>query len=245
MRALGLRAPSLQDRKDHREACLFFAYIARRLGMMLLVIVLAVTINFVIPRLMPGDPIEQQLNQLAASGGGQIGDVQAIATSYRAKFGLDQPVLTQYGNYWAALLHLRPRRLARPLSGDRRGDILARPAVDAGTSRLHDARQLLDRNAGSAAEWPGRDARCLVRTVGLPILLVSAVPYFLIGLVLLFVFATVLKLFPAGGGYPFALSPGFNWRDPQGHRLSRDPAGGLHHPGGNRAPGPSACAACS
>ena len=32
--------------------------------MMLLVILLAVTINFVIPRLMPGDPIEQQLSQM-------------------------------------------------------------------------------------------------------------------------------------------------------------------------------------
>jgi len=58
------------------------AFLARRIGMTLLVVVLAVGINFLIPRAMPGDPVEQQLNQLAASSGGNIGDVQAMVASY-------------------------------------------------------------------------------------------------------------------------------------------------------------------
>ena len=49
-------------------------YVAQRFGMMLLVIFLAITINFLLPRLMPGDPIEAQLNQLLATGGGSGGD---------------------------------------------------------------------------------------------------------------------------------------------------------------------------
>ncbi len=194
---------------------MFFAYFARRFGMMLLVVVLAVTINFVIPRLMPGDPIEQQLNQLASSGGGQIGDVQAIAASYRARFGLDQPVLAQYRNYWAALLNF-----------DLGVSLAHHPATVAEIilSGLPWTLGLLGFTTivsfgigtwlGGRMAWPNRSL--LVRTVGLPILLISAVPYFLIGLVLLFVFATVLKLFPAGGGYPFALSPGFNWETVKG-----------------------------
>ena len=122
---------------------MFFAYFARRFGMMLLVVVLAVTINFVIPRLMPGDPIEQQLNQLAASGGGQIGDVQAIAAAYRARFGLDQPVWRQYLNYWAAAAAPRSRRLARPLSRatSRRRSCAGLPWT-LGPARLRDAGQL-------------------------------------------------------------------------------------------------------
>jgi peptide/nickel transport system permease protein len=197
------------------EALLYFAYLARRFGMMLLVVVLAVTINFVIPRLMPGDPIEQQLNQLASSGAGQIGDVQAIAASYRAKFGLDQPVLVQYWNYWAALLRF-----------DLGVSLAHHPATVAETilAGLPWTLSLLGFTTlvsfaigtllGGRMAWPRRSA--FIRTVGLPILLVSAVPYFLIGLVLLFVFATVLKLFPAGGGYPFSLSPGFNWETIKG-----------------------------
>jgi peptide/nickel transport system permease protein len=173
------------------EAPLYSAYLARRFGMMLLVVVLAVTINFVIPRLMPGDPIEQQLNQLASSGAGQIGDVQAIAASYRARFGLDQPVLVQYWNYWKALF-----------SFDLGVSLAHHPATVAETilAGLPWTLGLLGFTTivsfaigtllGGRMAWPRRSA--LVRTVGLPILLVSAVPYFLIGLVLLFVFATVL-----------------------------------------------------
>ena len=124
LRALAI-APQASGRRKRSisEACrCIFAYLARRFGMMLLVVVLAVTINFVIPRLMPGDPVEQQLNQLAASGGGQIGDVQAIAASYRAKFGLDQPVLTAISELLGRPPDLRSWRLARPSSGDRCGD---------------------------------------------------------------------------------------------------------------------------
>lgn len=189
---------------------MYAAYIARRFGMLLVVVVLAVTINFVIPRLMPGDPIEQQLNQLASSGGGQIGDVQAIAASYRAKFGLDQPLLAQYLNYWRALLTLdlgvslahQPATVAET--------ILAGLPWTLGllgfTTLVSFALGTL---LGGLMGWPRR--RAIMRIVGLPILLVSAIPYFLIGLLLLFVFATVLKVFPAGGGYPFALVPGWNW----------------------------------
>ncbi len=85
---------------------MYLNYVIRRFGMFILVIFLAVTINFIIPRLMPGDPVEQQLATLVATGGGHTQDITAMAEAYRAKFGLDQPVLMQYLNYWWDLLHL-------------------------------------------------------------------------------------------------------------------------------------------
>ena len=188
---------------------MYLAYIARRLGMVLLVIFLAVTINFIIPRLMPGDPVEQQLNQLAASGGGQIGDVQAIAKSYRAKFGLDQPVLTQYGNYWAALFTFDLGVSLAHYPATVAETILAGLPWTLGLLGFTTLVSFcIGTLLGGRLAWPRRSR--LVSAVGLPILMISAIPYFLIGLVLLFVFATVFKIFPAGGGYPFALSPGFN-----------------------------------
>ncbi|MEJ1159153.1 ABC transporter permease [Prosthecomicrobium sp. N25] len=194
---------------------MYLAYVARRFGMMLVVIALAVTINFVIPRLMPGDPIEQQLNQLAASGGGQIGDVQAIAAAYRAKFGLDQPMLAQYANYWKALFSLdlgvslahHPATVAET--------ILAGLPWTVGllgfTTLVSFA---LGTWLGARMAWP-RGSR-IVKALGVPVLLVSALPYFLIGLVLLFLFATVLKVFPAGGGHPFTLQLGWTWESVRG-----------------------------
>ena len=72
--------------------------------MTLLVAFLAITINFLIPRAMPGDPIEQQLSQLSASSGGNIGDIQAMVQSYRERFGLDKPLWRQYLNYLADVM---------------------------------------------------------------------------------------------------------------------------------------------
>lgn len=82
----------------------YWDYVARRFGIMLLVVFLAVSINFALPRLMPGDPIENQLNQLMASGGGAMGDVGAMVASYRARFGLDQSIVTQYLAYCSRYL---------------------------------------------------------------------------------------------------------------------------------------------
>ena len=76
-----------------------FSHFSQRLGMTLLVAFLAITINFLIPRAMPGDPIEQQLSQLSATSGGNVGDIKAMVQAYRERFGLDQPLWRQYLNY--------------------------------------------------------------------------------------------------------------------------------------------------
>lgn len=177
---------------------------------MLLVVLLAVTINFLIPRLMPGDPVEQQLNQLAASSGGQMGDIQAMAAAYRAKFGLDQPILSQYLSYWQDVLRFDfgyslahyPERVSETILAG-----LPWTVGLLGFATL--ASFALGTTLGGLMAWPS--APRMVRLMSMPILIFSAVPFFLIGVILLFVFAIVFKLFPAGGGYPFSLVPAFNW----------------------------------
>ena len=46
-----------------------YAYFVRRLIMFFIVITLAATLNFIIPRLAPGDPIASVLEELRAQGG--------------------------------------------------------------------------------------------------------------------------------------------------------------------------------
>lgn len=188
---------------------MFLAYVLRRFGMMLLVIALAVTINFLIPRLMPGDPIEIQLNQLQATAGGHVGDVQAIAASYRARFGLDQPLLSQYFNYWAAVVRL-DFGFSLAHFPERVGDVIASglPWTVGLLGLTTLVSFILGSLVGGLMAWPASPR--WVRAVATPILLISAVPYFLVGLVLLFLFSIVLKVFPAGGGYPFSLVPRLN-----------------------------------
>jgi peptide/nickel transport system permease protein len=185
-------------------------YVLRRFGVMLLIFFLAVTINFVLPRLMPGDPVEQQLNQLISSAGGQLGDVRAMVESYRARFGLDQPVWRQYLDYWAQVLRLDlgfslanyPERVSATLLASLPWTIAL---LGVATLISFVAGTLL----GGLLAWP--HAPGWLGYAAAPLLLLSAIPYFLIGVVLLFVLAIVYKLFPAGGGYPFGMSMGLDW----------------------------------
>ena len=186
------------------------AFLARRIGMTLLVVVLAVGINFLIPRAMPGDPVEQQLNQLAASSGGNIGDVQAMVASYKARFGLDQPLWRQFVNYLTDLAHFDlgyslanyPERVSQSISA---GLPWTLGLLGVSTLISFSIGTLL----GGLLAWPtsGR----LVRLVGFPLIMLSAVPYFVLGIVLLFLFALAWPLFPVGGGYPFSATLGWNW----------------------------------
>jgi peptide/nickel transport system permease protein len=185
---------------------MYATYIARRFGMMALVAFLAITVNFLIPRALPGDPIEQQLDQLASASGGQIGDIRAIAAAYRARFGLDQPVWRQYLNYLHDLLRLDlgyslvhyPERVSHVI-------IAGLPWT---LGLLVTATMLsfaIGTVLGGLLAWPATSR--LVRIISLPVIVISAIPYFLLGIVLLFALAIVWKVFPAGGAYPFSHVP--------------------------------------
>jgi peptide/nickel transport system permease protein len=72
---------------------------ARLLGY-ILVLWLGATANFLLPRLMPGDPI----NFLIGEDTGRLSVGQR--TAVLAQFGLDRSLTEQYGRYWRGLLHL-------------------------------------------------------------------------------------------------------------------------------------------
>jgi peptide/nickel transport system permease protein len=186
------------------------AYFLRRLALMLLVIFMAMTVNFFLPRAMPGDPVEQQLNQLA-SGGGQTGDLKATAAAMRARLGLDQPLWRQYLTYLgnSARLDLGVSIANYP-----------EPVVDTIRAGLPWTVGLLGISTlisfslgtllGGLMAWPG--AGRLIRLIGVPVIMVSAVPYFVLGVVLLAVLAIAWPIFPVGGGYPFSFLPRLDWQ---------------------------------
>lgn len=190
-------------------------YVLRRFGIMLLVIFLAVSINFALPRLMPGDPIEAQLNRIMAESGGAVGDVQALVESYRQRFGLDEPLWQQYLSFWHAALRFDfgyslvnfPERVV--------DSILAGLPWTLGLLGFATAVSfLLGTWLGGLMAWPR--AHRFYRIFGGGVILLSSVPYFLIGMILLYLFAVVFRIFPAGGGLPFGVDVGFNWQTIRG-----------------------------
>ena len=76
-----------------------FAYIVRRFGVFLLIVWLAGSLNFFLPRLSGQDPVSAKLLQQAALGGYVQGGIEEMTREYERRFGLDQPLWRQYLTY--------------------------------------------------------------------------------------------------------------------------------------------------
>src|ERR1700730_9968360 len=70
-------------------------YLIRRLLLFLVVVWVAASITFVLPRLSGGNAIRSQLMAQAAQGGYVQGNIDAMVAEYDKDFGLDKPLLEQ------------------------------------------------------------------------------------------------------------------------------------------------------
>jgi len=66
-------------------------YLIRRLGMYVLTVWLGSTLIFIIPRLVPGDPVAAMIGRMSQSAG-RVENSAEIINAWRARFGLDAPV---------------------------------------------------------------------------------------------------------------------------------------------------------
>jgi len=82
------------------------AYIARRFGVFLLIVWLAGTLNFFLPRLSGQDPVRTKLLQQAALGGYVQGGIEEMTREYQQRFGLDKPLWHQYVTYLEGVARL-------------------------------------------------------------------------------------------------------------------------------------------
>lgn len=73
-------------------------YVIKRLLIFFITIALAATLNFIIPRLTPQDPIAALIGKMASKGA-LLGNTDSIVEMYRTKFGMDQPIIVQYLRY--------------------------------------------------------------------------------------------------------------------------------------------------
>lgn len=185
------------------------SYFLRRIGMFMLVIFVAASFNFAIPRLAPGNPIGAINSRMSQASAG-IENGQAMFEAYRARFGLDDPLYIQYAKYmWNTLrLDFGESLSAYPAEV---WDIIG-PAIGwsiglIGTSVL--ITFVLGIVVGALLAWKGTPA--MVRAL-LPITMFGGVlPYYLLGMLLLYVFAFTNRLLPMSGAYDSGLIKGLNW----------------------------------
>ena len=177
-------------------------YLLPRIGQYFMVIFLGVTLTFIIPRFSPADPVERQIGQLMASGA-QINPEAVIhlREALTEMYGLEGSNLQQYAAFWGRLLRgdLGPSLSTFPtpvISLIRQalpwtlGLLLTTTLVSWGLGNLFGA--LASYSPGSRT-W---------RVVDVLSQAVRPIPYYVMALVLLVLFAYFIPIFPFGGAYP-------------------------------------------
>jgi peptide/nickel transport system permease protein len=179
-------------------------YFGRKLLVYILTFFLAVTIDWLIPRFMPGDPIQVML----ARAGTRAEAAQVMYTYYTGAFGLDLPVWQQYLNFWNALFHgdlgtsvlVFPQPVAKVILSAVPYDLLLLiPSI------------LLSWLAGNAFGAFAARSKWLDNTISPLSYVLTATPYMWLGILLAWALGIVAGIFPISGAYSYALRPHLSW----------------------------------
>jgi peptide/nickel transport system permease protein len=183
-------------------------YFLNKLGWFVVTLIAAFILNFILPRLMPGDPVAGIVAQMAQGMSDATG-VQAVYEQYTELFALDKPMVEQFFIYVKNVLRgdfgysisEYPRTVADVIGSSVMWTIaLQFPAIIVGW--------ILGNTLGALAAYlKGSFDRFL-----LPLsIFLSNVPAFGMAVVLLVVFAVGPGWFPTSGGYGFDMIPNTSW----------------------------------
>ncbi|HSC91490.1 MAG TPA: ABC transporter permease [Gaiellaceae bacterium] len=175
-------------------------YLARKTSLYLLTFFVAVTVDWAIPRLMPGDPIAGLIARLRSDPTA----AEELTGYFTESFGLDRPLWRQYLDFWLGLAHgdLGP---SIAYVGSTVSELLW--AAVPYTLALLVPAILLSYVAGNRIGAMAARRKVLDNTV-LPVSYVlTATPYMWLALVLVYVLGFRLQIFPVSGAYDFSLQP--------------------------------------
>jgi peptide/nickel transport system permease protein len=178
------------------------------LGWFLVTFVCAFILNFILPRLMPGDPVAAIVSRLAQGMTNATG-VQAIYQQYTDLFGTNRPMLEQFFIYMRNVVHgdfgysfsQYPRTVADVIKSSIGWTIaLQFPAIIVGW--------LIGNTLGALAAYLKGGFDKVLMPVSI---FVSNLPPFGMAVILLVIFGVAFPWFPTSGGYGFDLIPNFSW----------------------------------
>ncbi|MCB0046087.1 MAG: ABC transporter permease [Caldilineaceae bacterium] len=174
----------------------------------LVTLVAAFILNFILPRLMPGDPVAAIVSRMA-QGMSNASGVQAIYEQYTELFGTDQSMIQQFFLYvrnvfqgdFGFSFSQYPRTVADVLRSSIWWTVMLQfPAIIVGW--------LIGNTLGAMAAY----RKGAFDKVLLPVsIFVSNLPAFGMAVILLVIFAVNLGWLPTSGGYGYDLIPSMSW----------------------------------
>jgi peptide/nickel transport system permease protein len=179
-------------------------YLARKITIYLLTFVVAVTIDWAIPRLMPGDPIDGLIARIQADPAAS----EQLHGFFTESFELDEPLWRQYLDFWWGLLHgdLGP---SIAYVGSSVSELIW--AALPYTLALLIPAVVLSYIAGNRVGAMAARRKVLDNTVLPFAYILTATPYVFLALLLAYFVAFQWELLPVSGAYDFSLQPAWTW----------------------------------
>lgn len=172
-------------------------YLIRRFFQFLFIVFIANSLTFLVPRLVPGDPIVEYLtNQTLLNPNPEF---ETWVEDYKAKFGVDKPLWQQYINFWINVF-----------KGDLGYSITGFPEtvwhrlsvalpwtiglVSVGTILAF----LVGATMGALLGWP--DAPGIFQYLVPFLMVIGGIPFWLFSFAVIWIFAVELQILPPAGG---------------------------------------------
>jgi peptide/nickel transport system permease protein len=187
----------------------YHKYFLNKFGWFLVTFVCAFILNFILPRLMPGDPVAAIVSRMAQGMTDATG-VQAIYEQYTELFGTNRPIYEQFFIYVRNVLRgdfgfsfsQYPRTVADVLKSSILWTIaLQFPAIIVGW--------LIGNSLGALAAYLKGGFDKVLMPVSI---FLSNLPAFGMAIILLVIFGVNLEWFPTSGGYGYDMIPEFSWK---------------------------------
>jgi peptide/nickel transport system permease protein len=181
-------------------------YFVRKIGFLILTVWIAVTLNFIIPRLMPGNPAQAMMAKYAQQGPISPQQEKALALMLGLPTG---SLWSQYWDYLANLLRGNfgisysyfPQSVASVI-------LHALPWTLILVGLVTVLQFVVGTLLGVYAAW--NRGKKFDSTATVLLSFTSAFPYFWFALALVYLLGFVVHWFPISGGYNGALAPAFN-----------------------------------
>jgi peptide/nickel transport system permease protein len=184
-------------------------YLIPRFIQYLTIIFVGITVTYIIPRLCPTDTVEAQVAMMIARGSSLDPEsIEAMRTALTDLYGLSGSPVEQYFTFWG--------RLFRGDLGPSLGNFPTPVSKMIGQALPYTLSLLVPALIVSwvfgnlfgamSSYYPENKALSAIEVLGQ---VVRPIPYYIVALVLLVVFAFFIPIFPFSGAYPIGTHP--NW----------------------------------
>lgn len=184
-------------------------FIGKRALQLLAVIFVGVSATFLVTHLSPIDPVEAALGRMTARSVSNPAATQAMRVALTELYGVDQPILAQYFNFWSRLLQgdFGPSLLAFPTPAM----TLVMRALPWTVTLLTLATIItfaIGNVAGGLAGYNQNNK--FLKAFGLFAIGIQPIPYYVVAFILLIIFGFLWPVLPISGGFAMNVTPGMN-----------------------------------